>query len=45
MKRISRTYKLHPKVVEKLQKKAEKESRSEANAAEIILAKDLKVKL
>ena len=45
MKRISKTFRLHPKVVDKLEKKSIKENRSEANVAENALAKDLGVKL
>lgn len=45
MKRISKTFKLHPKVVDKLEKKAKDENRSEANVVENVLAKEFKVKV
>lgn len=45
MKRISKTFKLHPKVVDKLGKKAIEEGRSEANVVERTLAEKFKVKV
>ena len=45
MKRIKKTFRLHPKVVEGLEKAAIKEDRTQSKVAERALAKQLKVKI
>lgn len=45
MNKIPKTFRLHPKVVDKIEKKAVKENRSEANVVDTALAEKWKIKL